>query len=172
MINSFINRFTTGSSKGFTLIELLVVIAIIGILAGIVLASLSNARNSGTGAKIKEELSSLRTAAEIYYGANVNRYQTTGVAIATCAGGAFSDTASGASALLSSVQNADTATDCGINAAGSAWSVASTLPDGTFWCVDSTGASKSTQAGGTTAYTALTGAATAAHTAVGSTACN
>lgn len=54
-------------NKGFTLIELLVVIAIIGILASIVLASLSNARDKGKDASVKSQLSSMRAQAELYF---------------------------------------------------------------------------------------------------------
>ncbi len=61
-----------GSShgSGFTLIELLVVIAIIGILAGIVLASLGSARTSGQDAARTEDVKSLETAMELYYSSN------------------------------------------------------------------------------------------------------
>lgn len=58
---------TNPKEQGFTLIELLVVIAIIGLLASVVLASLSTARQKGRDARRIADLREVQTALELYY---------------------------------------------------------------------------------------------------------
>ncbi len=58
--------------NGFTLIELLVVITIIGILASVVVSSLSRARDKGTDASIQQTINNMRGAAELYYDSNLS----------------------------------------------------------------------------------------------------
>jgi prepilin-type N-terminal cleavage/methylation domain-containing protein len=55
-----------GARKGFTLIELLVVIAIIGILAALIIVSLSGARQKAQDTQLKNNLRNITTALEQY----------------------------------------------------------------------------------------------------------
>mgnify|MGYP005847668103 CR=1 FL=1 len=115
---------------GFTLIELLVVIAIIGILAAVVLASLGDARTQSQDAADKQQLSSIRSAAEV--SANNNDFSYASVC---------TDTAD----LRGNLTNSacfDSDND---------WITTAELSDGTHWCVDSDGASQERSAGAATA---------------------
>jgi len=128
-------------TKGFTLIELLVVIAIIGILAGIVLASLGTARGGANDAKTKEQLSNLRSAAELYY-ANNGNYGSNSTANASCTGASTVFVDPGVAPLVTDTNYpSGTTLVCRSTVNGTAWATSASLSSG-FWCADSTGASK------------------------------
>jgi prepilin-type N-terminal cleavage/methylation domain-containing protein len=144
-------------NKGFTLIELLVVIAIIGILASVVLASLTTARTKGQAASVQSQLSSMRAQAELYYSSNSNNYGNY-LAKAACSTGTatniYGSAATGSlKTLLTAVMAIDsTAADvqCAAGNTGesagtaSSWAVSAKNPSntGNAYCVDSSGVSK------------------------------
>lgn len=75
--------FNYSNKKGFTLIELLVVIAIMGILGGIVMTSIGNARAKARDVMRKQLGKQIQTALEMYLVENGNYPQltTSGIAI-------------------------------------------------------------------------------------------
>lgn len=72
-------RIETASlpAQGFTLIELLVVIAIIGLLASIVLASLTSARAKARDARRLSDMHAVKTALEVYADEHGGKYPIT-----------------------------------------------------------------------------------------------
>ena len=64
----------TLQKRAFTLIELLVVIAIIGILASLIIVSLSGARSKATDTQLKNNARNIDTALAQYYQDNNSKY--------------------------------------------------------------------------------------------------
>jgi len=147
------------------------VVAIIGILASVVLASLTSARSKGKDAAIFAQLSNARAQAELYYATNNNYgsgYTTLTVASAAngvditpaasggvnCVtsyatnGGMFT-AASSSSGLDGLIKGAclsgATAITASVDVASATkWALKATgASSGTFYCVDSSGTSKS-----------------------------
>lgn len=125
----------TQFSKGFTLIELLVVVAIIGILSSVVVASLSDARGKGNVSAIKQNLTGIRTQAEIVYSGS---FSFASVCANTIVDAAVDEANNlNGSGSVTCVDDAD------------AWAVAADLPGGGAFCVDSSGAGRVANAAGT-----------------------
>lgn len=128
--------------KGFTLIELLVVIAIIGILASLVLVALGNARNKANDARIKSNISQLRSLAETIYDNNGSSYLTVEPCFVTAqTPGNCKGTEDSITPLLSDTTSAGGAITA--ESTASAYCVQSVMKSTTDrFCADSTGIAK------------------------------
>jgi type IV pilus assembly protein PilA len=136
---------------GFTLIELLVVIAIIGILAAVVLASLNDARKSGSDAAIQQALGNARSQAEIVYNKN-GAFSYANVCIDSQIGSLMNSAKSSAgitAANNTAVGTGSDGTHVTCHSSASAWAIISPLNGTTTaaWCVDSTGKAGRTAVG-------------------------
>lgn len=120
------------TKKGFTLIELLVVIAIIGILSSVVLISLQGARSKGEDTAIRNNLSTVRVQAELYYDSHDYSYD-----------GMDEDPILQEALNAANKFSADSDATV-LNIDDTEWLVAVKLKskDSGFWCIDSMGISE------------------------------
>lgn len=128
--------------KGFSLVELLVVIAIVGILGSVVLTNLNQSRSRSYDSKVKQQLTSFRTSAYLYYtNQNPNSY---GTAI-NCNSGIFVDTdpVNGRPGTYIAQSSLPLNTQILCLASDQEYAVKATLSSGNeYFCVDSRGAGK------------------------------
>lgn len=143
---NYMHYYTYG--RGFTLLELLMVIAIIGILAAIVLTALSTSRNRGSDANIKSNMKQAQVQAQVYFDLGTDTF--VGVCTTPKSSRGIQDILQ---AAMRTYNNTTAYLTTGtLQAAGagvchdstSAWVASIPLKglSSSYWCVDSTGASK------------------------------
>jgi prepilin-type N-terminal cleavage/methylation domain-containing protein len=138
------------NNNGFTLIELLVVIAIIGILATVVIVSVSNARVRAVDSSIKANLSQMRAAAELTFDGGFNnvcdpdtesgRLWHEAYEKQTSPGMVFCLDEAGRYQANNGTISSRVGNPTGPDDNNQRWAAMVRLSDGTWFCVDSSGA--------------------------------
>lgn len=136
--------------RGFTLIELLVVIAIIGILAALVLVALGNAREKANDARLKSNLSQMRTLAEIHYdSAGTGKPSSSYLNFGACGNGTVASCTGGISSEVTALRTDSAAAGAGAGVGGGnifassdadEFCIAVQLHNANIGCFDETGA--------------------------------
>ena len=131
-------------NSGFSLVELLISIAIIAILAVIVLNGIYGSKAKAYDSKIKQQLVSFRTAAEVYY-TNQSPTSYSPAVSNNCDAGIFNDlnaVNSRPGLYIDSLQSSGVQLIC--DSSSSAYAIKAILYSGSqYWCVDNKGTSKS-----------------------------
>ncbi len=124
------NKRYLNTLSGFTLIELLVVIAIIGILASVVISSVTVARSKAKDASVKSQLASMRGLSEVYYSVGQN-YEN------MCTIESSEKGFGGSGGILEGIKNLE-AVPSEVNIAGSpgSWNLITCNSIDTAWAVD------------------------------------
>ena len=128
-------------NKAFSLFEILIVITIIGLLSTIVLTSLSNSRAKSYDSKVRQQLISFRTAAELYL-QSVGNY---GPDVSVCTSGMFSNISpsSGRPGIYIDPNVLPSTTELLCRSDGNKYAIKASMYSGNeYFCIDSTGASR------------------------------
>jgi prepilin-type N-terminal cleavage/methylation domain-containing protein len=114
------------NQKAFTIIELIVVIVIIAVLAGIILANVTQYNTKGKDTAIKGQISQIRTAAADFF-------YTNGTFIGMCGSGTACNNA------RFNIVNLGGSVGSNQQFSPSAYCMDFILNSGASWCVDNTG---------------------------------
>lgn len=134
-------------NQGFTLIEMMITIGIIGVLSSLIIVNMNSARLKAVDARIKIELASVRRAAAVYY--DVAGGETYGNNANSCnANSSMFKQDDVIKNLLDSVDAIDgVSVTCRSNGTHFAVSADLVSVSGDFddnWCIDSSGAARTT----------------------------
>ena len=123
-----------GALIAVIVVAALVTFAMIGIFSAVILASLNTARQKGNDAAVKSNLDTIKTSAALYYDQQSSSYSGLCTTDPTTAQSLQEASSAG-------TNDADT-TSSVCNDSDTEWAASAPLPEGEYWCADSTGKSE------------------------------
>ncbi len=164
-------------SAGFTVLELLITVAIIGVLASIILASVSTSRARASDKKILEDLNTVRNEAQLYldsagsFGPNTANAKCSAGGVSATLFADMTNPSTGSTnphiaKINSAIASANAESGGSVNVNGkysntrcvnspTTWAIAVRLKEDTTssWCVDSNNVSKKVSGDASAAFT-------------------